>query len=44
MYIIRVLSLLMGISIYGTIWFCRIFLTAILIIVTMWFYNLAMSA
>ena len=43
MYIIRILSLLMGISIYGTIWFCRILLTVTLIIVTMNFYFIAMS-
>lgn len=39
MYIIRVLSLLMGISIYGTIWLCRIILTGTLILATIWFYN-----
>lgn len=39
-YIIRVLSLFMGISIYGTIWFFRIMLTLILIAVTLWFYSL----
>ena len=39
-YIIRMLSLLMGISIYGTIWFCRILLTIVLICVTLWFYLL----
>lgn len=37
-YFIRVLSLLMGISIYGTIWFCRIVLFATLILATIWFY------
>ena len=37
-YIIRILSLLMGISIYGTIWFCRIVLFVTLILVTLWFY------
>ena len=40
MYIIRVISLLMGISIYGTIWFCRILLTVTLILVTLWFHLL----
>lgn len=39
-YLIRVLSLLMGISIYGTIWFCRIVLFGTLILVTLWFYLL----
>ena len=39
-YIIRMLSLFMGISIYGTIWFFRIMLTLILIAVTLWFYSL----
>ena len=40
MYIIRILSLLMGLSIYGTIWFCRIVLYGTLILVTIWFYLL----
>lgn len=39
-YLIRVLSLLMGISIYGTIWFCRIVIYGTLILVTLWFYLL----
>lgn len=39
-YIIRILSLFMGISIYGTIWICRIILTLTLIVVTLWFYSL----
>lgn len=39
-YIIRILSLLMGISIYGTILFCRIVLFVTLILVTLWFYLL----
>jgi len=42
MYIIRVLSLLMGISIYGTIWLCRIILTGTLILATIWFYNITL--
>lgn len=37
-YIIRILSLFMGISIYGTIWFCRIALYGTLILATWWFY------
>ena len=40
MYIIRILSLLMGISIYGTIWLCRIVLFVTLIVVTIWFYHI----
>ena len=40
MYIIRVLSLLMGISIYGTLWFCRIVIYGTLILATLWFYLL----
>ncbi len=43
MYIIRVLSLLMGISIYGTIWFCRIVIYGTLILVTIWFYLLTIN-
>lgn len=39
-YIIRILSLFMGISIYGTIWFCRIIIGLTLIVVTLWFYSL----
>ncbi len=38
MYLIRILSLIMGISIYGTIWITRIFLCAALILATIWFY------
>lgn len=41
MYIIRMISLFMGISIYGTIWFCRIFIYSALILSTIWFYNIA---
>lgn len=37
-YIIRILSLLMGISIYGTIWLSRILIYGTLIVVTIWFY------
>lgn len=40
MYIIRMLSLFMGISIYGTIWLCRIIIYGTLILVTLWFYSL----
>lgn len=40
MYIIRILSLFMGISIYGTIWLCRIVIYGTLILVTIWFYLL----
>lgn len=40
MYIIRMLSLIMGISIYGTIWLCRIIIYSTLILVTLWFYSL----
>lgn len=40
MYIIRVLSLLMGISIYGTIWLCRAILFLVLVLVTIWFANI----
>lgn len=40
MYIIRIISLLMGISIYGTIWLCRIVLFTILVLVTIWFANI----
>lgn len=43
MYIIRVLSLIMGISIYGTIWLSRILIYGTLIIVTIWFYLLTIS-
>ena len=39
-YIIRILSLFMGISIYGTLWFCRIIIALTLIVVTLWFYSL----
>ena len=39
-YIIRILSLFMGISIYGTIWLFRVILFLILIVVTLWFYSL----
>ena len=42
-YIIRVLSLLMGTSIYGTIWLFRIVLYSILILVTIWFYLITLS-
>ena len=38
--IIRWISLFMGISIYGTIWFCRIFLGLVLAFVLIWFANL----
>lgn len=38
-YIIRILSLMMGISIYGTIWLSRIIIYGTLILVTIWFYN-----
>ncbi len=41
MYIIRVLSLLMGISIYGTLWLCRIIIYGTLILATIWFYSLS---
>ena len=41
-YIIRWLSFMMGLSIYGTIIFCRVFLTVVLICVTIWFYNICM--
>lgn len=34
------ISLFMGISIYGTIWFCRIFLSVVLILTLIWFANL----
>lgn len=40
MYIIRLLSLMMGISIYGTIWLCRIVLFVTLVLVTIWFANI----
>lgn len=43
MYIIRLISLLMGISIYGTIWLCRIILTVTLILVTLWFYLITLD-
>lgn len=39
-YMIRILSLFMGISIYGTIWFCRIIITLTLIVAVLWFYSL----
>ena len=42
-WIIRWLSYLIGFSIYGTIWFCRVLLFVILVIVTMWFYSVAFS-
>ena len=42
-YIIRILSLFMGISIYGTIWLCRIVLYGTLILVTLWFYLLTLN-
>ncbi len=40
MYIIRLISLFMGISIYGTIWLCRTILFITLILVTIWFANI----
>lgn len=40
MYIIRLISLFMGISIYGTIWLCRAVLFVTLILVTIWFANI----
>ena len=42
-YIVRILSLLMGISIYGTIWLFRIVLYGTLILVTLWFYLLTLN-
>lgn len=42
-YIIRWLSFMMGLSIYGTIIFCRVILTIILICATIWFYNVCMN-
>ena len=42
-YVIRILSLLMGTSIYGTIWLFRIVLYSILILVTIWFYLITLS-
>lgn len=43
LYIIRVISLFMGISVYGTIWLCRIILTVTLILVTLWFYLITLE-
>lgn len=43
MYIIRLISLFMGISIYGTICLCRIILTVTLILVTLWFYLITLD-
>lgn len=37
-WIIRWISYLIGFSIYGTIWFCRILLTVTFILVWIWFY------
>lgn len=37
-YIIKWISLFMGISIYGTIWFCRIVLVLAVILAWVWFY------
>lgn len=42
-YMIRILSLLMGTSIYSTIWLFRIVLYSILILVTIWFYLITLS-
>ena len=42
-WIIRWLSYLIGFSIYGTIWFCRVILFVVLIVALMWFYNIAFS-
>lgn len=43
MYIIRLISLFMGISIYGTIWLCRTVLFVTLILVTIWFANIPLQ-
>ena len=43
-WIIRWISFIMGFSIYGTIWFCRILLTVILILTLIWFYSLGLRS